>query len=305
MTFRDSFKFYKARKPPPDLSEVIDIRNPDGKIVKKVNVSPFGAACISEQLQTDLDFKPVENWNVFEFPSIPGLLVIENPFKPESQRKWILKCLRDYPCKPNITNLDAHDVLENGTTWWDACCGLNPRKDLVSKLRWTTLGYHHNWDTKQYSEDLRTKMPEDLTHMTKYFAKVLGFHDFEAEAAIVNYYRMNSTLAGHTDHSEVNLDAPLFSISFGQSAVFLIGGPTQEEPAHAMYLRSGDVMVMSTSSRLRYHGVPKILYDPEELWNSKDSCVIDDDWIKAKSYIADARINVNVRQVLMPGQLSL
>lgn len=39
----------------------------------------------------------------------------------------------------------------------------------------------------------------------------LGFKNFEAEAAIVNYYHMDSTLSGHTDHSEQNLEAPLFS----------------------------------------------------------------------------------------------
>ena len=39
--------------------------------------------------------------------------------------------------------------------------------------------------------------------------------DFRAEAAIVNYYPMDATLSGHTDHSEHNLDAPLLSISLG------------------------------------------------------------------------------------------
>lgn len=35
---------------------------------------------------------------------------------------------------------------------------------------------------------------------------------FEAEAAIVNYYRLDSTLSGHTDHSEKDLTKPLLSI---------------------------------------------------------------------------------------------
>ena len=151
-------------------------------------------------------------------------------------------------------------------------------------------------------------MPEDLEDLTNYFAAVLGFHEFKAEAAIVNYYRMNSTLAGHTDHSEIFLEAPLFSISFGQTAIFLIGGLRQEDPAHAVFLRSGDVIVMSGDSRLRYHGVPKILPDPSMPWvdtadtnNSRS----DEDWKNAQSYISKARINLNIRQVLKPGQLRL
>lgn len=48
--------------------------------------------------------------------------------------------------------------------------------------------------------------------MCEFFANVLGFTQFTSEAAIVNYYHMDSTLSGHTDHSEPNLNAPLFSL---------------------------------------------------------------------------------------------
>lgn len=180
-------------------------------------------------------------------------------------------------------------------------------KELASKLRWATLGYHHNWDTKVYSEGSRDEMPSEMSEMTRVFAEATGFPDFKAEAAIVNYYRMNSTLAGHTDHSEVNREAPLFSISFGQSAIFLIGGLSQNESCNALLLRSGDVLVMAGESRLRYHGVPKILSAdvcPWELEDNKDEGFCDD-WGKAKSYISQARININVRQVLKRGQFSL
>ena len=42
----------------------------------------------------------------------------------------------------------------------------------------------------------------------------MGYTNFKAEAAIVNYYHMGSTLSAHTDHSEVNLEAPLYSFRF-------------------------------------------------------------------------------------------
>lgn len=80
-------------------------------------------------------------------------------------------------------------------------------------MRWATLGYHHDWDTKVYSETKRHHFPDDLAELAAYFASVLDFPDqYSAEAAIVNFYPMGTTLAGHTDHSEPNLDAPLFSI---------------------------------------------------------------------------------------------
>lgn len=184
-------------------------------------------------------------------------------------------------------------------------------KILLPKLRWSTLGYHHNWDTKLYSENSKSDMPAELSGLTSILAKTLGFSDFKAEAAIVNYYRMNSTLAGHTDHSEMNVAAPLFSISFGQTAIFLIGGPKQEDSANAIFLRSGDVVIMSGSSRLRYHGVPKILSASRISWddNGEDNretfTYNYDDWRKARTYIVEARINMNIRQVLEPGQIVL
>lgn len=180
--------------------------------------------------------------------------------------------------------------------------------DLLAKLRWATQGYHHNWDTKHYSENSKTEMSNDLCDLTEFLANVLRFNEFKAEAAIINYYRMNSTLAGHTDHSEVNTEAPLFSISFGQSAIFLIGGLEPEDSAQAMFLRSGDIVIMSKQSRLCYHGVPRILPSDIEPWESENDfkeTFNKEDWRKAKSYIQEARINLNVRQVLKKGQSTL
>lgn len=153
-------------------------------------------------------------------------------------------------------------------------------------------------------------MPLELIEMTAVLARVIRFNKFKAEAAIINYYRMNSTLAGHTDNSEVDKQAPLFSISFGQPAIFLIGGLSQDDPAHAMMIRSGDVVVMTGESRLRYHGIPKILSADTTPWNLDNdyhgsSDTILEDWPRARTFISEARININVRQVLRSGQTSL
>jgi alkylated DNA repair protein alkB family protein 1 len=51
----------------------------------------------------------------------------------------------------------------------------------------------------------------DLTH---FIANVLGFDNFKAEAAIANYYHLDSTLSGHVDKSEANMEAPLFSLRY-------------------------------------------------------------------------------------------
>lgn len=84
--------------------------------------------------------------------------------------------------------------------------------DLQYKLRWVTLGYHHNWDTKHYDSHHHSPFPPDLAKLTRFILAAVGFPEFTAEAAIVNYYHLDSTLSGHTDHSEKDLTAPLISI---------------------------------------------------------------------------------------------
>ena len=308
MTFKDSFKYYKSRDPPPDLKGVIDLNDPNSN--KVINLK---GKILNEQCERVLGLKPVKDWKIYELLDIPGLIFIKNPFTTHGQRYWIIKCLKDYSRKPYKLNLDAHNSSSDDGPWWDTCFGNSGKaRAMLPKLRWATLGYHHNWDTKLYSETSKTEMPEELSSLTSFVAESLDLADFKAEAAIINFYRMNSTLAGHTDHSEVNVSAPLFSISFGQTAIFLIGGLTQDDAASAVFLRSGDIVVMSETSRLRYHGVPKILpagsapWDDDDSHNNEEHCMWDrDDWNKAKAYISEARINMNVRQVLKPGQLAL
>lgn len=75
---------------------------------------------------------------------------MKNPFTHLGQRYWIARCVRDYTRKPQKLNIDAHNLLNEKEHWWDVCQDLeHVEKDSLSKkLRWATLGYHHNWNTK-------------------------------------------------------------------------------------------------------------------------------------------------------------
>ena len=85
------------------------------------------------------------------FLCVPGLVVIPDPFLAGHQHHWVRRCLVDYPCRPNVCNLDAHVKREGeGQLWPEGDKGtLQLRKeDLLYKLRWVTLGYHYDWNTK-------------------------------------------------------------------------------------------------------------------------------------------------------------
>lgn len=106
------------------------------------------------------------------------------------------------------------------------------------------------------------------------------------------------------------------SRSFGQSSIFLLGGPHRQDPPTAMFMHSGDVMLMSGQSRLLYHAVPRILPAlPQHAALLEElSCasalqtgsvlepVSQEDWDVCSRYIQSSRVNVTVRQVLGPGQ---
>ncbi|XP_042240849.1 nucleic acid dioxygenase ALKBH1-like [Homarus americanus] len=265
--FKDIFKYYKRKKPPPDCSLVIDV-NEDFKGGRQI--PPCFITEKDQELAQEIGLLLPSSWKIYSINSHPGLLIICNPFTCQGQLQWIKRCLKEFPCATNKTNLASHGIQLKDSTWWQLTRMTEGRESgLQKKLRWVTLGYHHNWDTKEYSEDLRGEMPPSLVKLCSVVSKVLGFEEFRAEAAIINYYHQDSTLAAHTDHSEPYDAAPLFSFSFGQSAVFLIGGPTKATKPSAIHLHSGDVMVMSGTSRQAYHAVPRIVLVEEEPWNAE------------------------------------
>lgn len=345
--FKDDFKYYKQKSPIPDYSKVLDFSN----IKEETGLKSLQAAEKFVEYDSKKSFvadlmRPPSEWVMYEVLANPGLLFIKNPFTAIGQRYWISRCLQDYTRRPNRLNIDAHNVLPKTIEWWDSCQGEDENsKSLKRKLRWATMGYHHNWDTKVYSEDMKDPFPDDLADLSRYVGKIIGFQDeFSAEAAIVNFYHFDSTLSGHTDHSEMNIEAPLFSFSFGQTAIFLLGGPSLDVAPTALYIKSGDIVIMSGLSRKCYHGIPKIVPSQETPWTTDSISTLTNSNFQCKSieenedcspckrtklaatsvqsemlekiscekfwkpfckYIEHSRINMNVRQVLFQGDKTL
>ncbi len=78
------------------------------------------------------------------------------------------------------------------------------------------------------------------------------------EACLVNFYDCGARMGLHQDKDEAELEAPVVSISLGDSCSFRYGGPRRADPAKKLELRSGDVVVMDGPARLIFHGVDKI-----------------------------------------------
>ncbi|MGE0237695.1 MAG: alpha-ketoglutarate-dependent dioxygenase AlkB [Parvibaculaceae bacterium] len=81
----------------------------------------------------------------------------------------------------------------------------------------------------------------------------------EPQACLVNYYREGAKLGLHRDEDEEDFAAPVVSVSLGDTAIFRIGGTERGGKTETLKLASGDVLVMGGASRLRYHGIDRVL----------------------------------------------
>lgn len=329
--FRKLFRFYRQSRPgTADLEGVIDFSvshaaRGTGPGAPKVVKSQLNLCSVSDHDALRAGLQPVSKWQAHGLQGYPGFIFISNPFLPGYQWHWVKQCLKLYSRKPNVCNLDKHMTKEETQDLWEQskeflrCKEVNKRRprSLLEKLRWVTLGYHYNWDSKRYSADHYTPFPSDLAFLSEQVAAACGFQGFQAEAGILNYYRLDSTLGIHVDRSELDHSRPLLSFSFGQSAIFLLGGLKRDEAPTPMFMHSGDIMVMSGFSRLLNHAVPRVLPSPEG--ESLPGClrtpppadlprdsVVEpcsgEDWQVCASYLKTARVNMTVRQVLAVGQ---
>jgi alkylated DNA repair protein (DNA oxidative demethylase) len=131
------------------------------------------------------------------------------------------------------------------------------------------LGMHWNGLTYAY-EDRRSDhdglaappLPPRFEELARTAARDAGFA-MHPDLCIMNYYTDAAKMGVHQDKDErpetIAAGVPIVSVSLGDAARFVIGGLSRRDPTSPVILRSGDVLVMGGPSRLRYHGVTRIL----------------------------------------------
>jgi alkylated DNA repair protein (DNA oxidative demethylase) len=88
--------------------------------------------------------------------------------------------------------------------------------------------------------------------------EALGAASDPYDIALINFYDGDARMGLHRDSDEKS-DAPVVSLSLGDTCVFRFGNPeTRTRPYTDVELRSGDLFVFGGPSRLAYHGVPRI-----------------------------------------------
>ncbi|GFR42305.1 hypothetical protein Agub_g3205, partial [Astrephomene gubernaculifera] len=211
---------------------------------------------------------------------------------------------------------------------WSAGGAGPAAEQLMRKLRWATLGPQFDWSERQYDFTRAYRpLPGSLESIALRMARVAReaetlagaaaaadgaaaaasanaavFREYKPDAAIVNFYQQGDVLGGHLDDVERDMGQPIVSVSLGCPAVFLMGGPSKQQPPTALLLRGGDVLVLAGQARRCYHGVPRILepLDDCQPGAARDGGVAGtaggtDSAVQA--YMRCARINISIRAV--------
>jgi DNA oxidative demethylase len=79
------------------------------------------------------------------------------------------------------------------------------------------------------------------------------------QACLVNFYGPGARMGLHQDRDEEDFDAPVVSLSLGDTCLFRIGGTTRQGPTRSLRLASGDAVVLGGEARLAFHGVDRVI----------------------------------------------
>ena len=123
-------------------------------------------------------------------------------------------------------------------------------------------------------------------------------YDHPPEAALINYYTPDARMSLHQDSNEQDFEAPVVSVSLGQSATFRLGGAERTSPTRSFPLHAGDVMVMGGDARMCFHGIDRILKSPPPDLFTNASLPVED--MQRITSLGPGRLNITLRRVNKP-----
>lgn len=158
---------------------------------------------------------------------------------------------------------------------------MSVRMTNAGPLGWVTdktHGYRYQ-ATHPVTGELWPPMPQTVLDLWE----ALAGHPHPPEACLINYYGGAAKMGLHQDKDEEDFDAPVLSVSLGDTGIFRVGGKTRKGPTEKYELKSGDVFLLGGEDRLAYHGIDRILAGTSDLLEE------------------GGRFNLTLRRVTKPG----
>lgn len=133
---------------------------------------------------------------------------------------------------------------------------MSVRMTNCGTLGWVTdkaRGYRYQ-ETHPVTEKPWPAMPGELLALWQRYAA----YDKPPEACLINFYADDAKMGLHQDRDEQDLQAPVLSISLGNTCLFRVGGLERGDKTSSVKLASGDVVMLGGEGRLAFHGVDRI-----------------------------------------------
>jgi alkylated DNA repair protein (DNA oxidative demethylase) len=102
-------------------------------------------------------------------------------------------------------------------------------------------------------------MPPAFRELAGQAASRAGFAGFAPDACLINRYQPGARMSLHQDKDELDLAAPIVSVSLGLPAIFLFGGLKRSDKPSRFRLQHGDIAVWGGPTRLAFHGVAPLV----------------------------------------------
>lgn len=133
---------------------------------------------------------------------------------------------------------------------------MSVRMTNCGSLGWVTdkeFGYRYQ-PTHPVTQQPWPAIPQSLVELWL----SVGDYPQPPEACLINFYSETAKMGLHQDRDEQNLEAPVVSVSLGDTCLFRFGGTNRNDRTQSIKLSSGDVVVLGDEGRLAFHGVDRI-----------------------------------------------
>ncbi len=95
--------------------------------------------------------------------------------------------------------------------------------------------------------------------------EAMSFYPHPPDACLINFYEPQARMGLHQDKDEEEFDAPVVSLSLGDTALFRYGGLERKDPTRSIRLKSGDAIVFGGPARLIHHGIDRLIPGSSDL----------------------------------------
>lgn len=138
---------------------------------------------------------------------------------------------------------------------------MSVRMSAAGTLGWVTDRSGYRYDPVQPDGSEWPEIPASILAVWQQLSGVERLPD----SCLVNFYGEGAKMGMHQDRDEADTVWPVVSISLGDDALFRVGGVTRGGATKSIWLKSGDVAVLSGRARLAYHGIDRIKFGSSDL----------------------------------------